>query len=119
MKSSTTYRRFDPDTVLGEKLEIKLVYSSFDKAEIDQLEENCKIAIGSGVLSETVKVRDIMRDYTGLSDNALEEELKGYALFTTGKGSDLCFAASLRLKSYADRIRELEEEIRGAEDDGK
>lgn len=60
-----------------------------------------------------------MRDYTGLSDNALEEELKGYALFTTGKGSDLCFAASLRLKSYADRIRELEKQFERENDDGK
>ncbi len=116
MKSSTTYRRFDPDTVLGEKLEIKLVYSSFDKAEIDQLEENCKIAIGSGVLSETVKVRDIMRDYTDLSDNALEKKLRDYALFRKGELSDLCYAAALRIGKLSAEIKILMEK---EADDGK
>jgi len=40
MTATIQYRRLDPDTVRGEKLEVKIVYSSFDAKEIDELQEN-------------------------------------------------------------------------------
>lgn len=60
-----------------------------------------------------------MRDFTRLSEKDLCEELRSFALFNQGRASDLCFAASIRLKSYAERISELEERLKREEDDGK
>ena len=45
MTATIQYRRLDPDTVRGEKLEVKIVYSSFDAKEIDELQEALPTAI--------------------------------------------------------------------------
>ena len=56
-----------------------------------------------------------MRDYTRLPDEELCKMLKEYAKGHNDKGGDLCFSAAIRLRSYVDKIREMERE----EDDGK
>lgn len=52
MKCVTTYDRLMPDTICGEGIKLTQVYTSFDIREIDELEENLKKAIGSGVVFE-------------------------------------------------------------------
>ena len=52
MKCVTTYERLMPDTICGEGIKLTQVYTSFDIQEIDELEENLKKAIGSGVVFE-------------------------------------------------------------------
>lgn len=52
MKCVTTYERLMPDTISGEGIKLTQIYTSFDVREIDELEENLKKAIGSGVVLE-------------------------------------------------------------------
>ena len=46
MTCNVKYERLNPTTACGEALKITLFYSSFDGAEIDKLEEQCKKEIG-------------------------------------------------------------------------
>ena len=59
MKSLTTYTRHDPDTTSGHKLEVRILYTTFDKEEMDQLEENCRKVIGNGLNQNIKKVREV------------------------------------------------------------
>ena len=52
MKCFTQYRRELADTVNGEKIIVTTIYSSFDKEEIDNLEEQLKEKIQSGLIYE-------------------------------------------------------------------
>jgi hypothetical protein len=58
MKSYTTYERLMPDTICGEGIKLTQVYTSFDIREIDELEEDLKKAIGSGVVFEFKESED-------------------------------------------------------------
>lgn len=53
MTATIQYRRMDPDTVRGEMLEVKIVYSSFDAKEIDEMQENIQAAIAAGLSEES------------------------------------------------------------------
>lgn len=50
MNIFTTYKRLKPSTVNGDAISITTVYSSFNPAEIDELEQHCKATIGTGVI---------------------------------------------------------------------
>ena len=52
MKLQINYKRHDPDTLLGEKLEVTYVYSSFDSREIDAIEEQVRQQIGDGLIGD-------------------------------------------------------------------
>jgi len=52
MKLLIRYERENPDTIIGEKLTITHIYSSFNKDEIDEMEQKCKDAIGNGLMTE-------------------------------------------------------------------
>lgn len=52
MKLQVHYKRHDPDTILGEKLEVTYVYSSFDSREIDAVEDQMREKIGDGIIGE-------------------------------------------------------------------
>ena len=52
MKITTTYRRLRPDTLNGDSVAVTTVYSSFDKSEIDSMEETFKRTIGTVVIQE-------------------------------------------------------------------
>lgn len=52
MKTQITYERLNPDTTNGEAIKVTAIYSSFDKHEIDALEDVYVDKIGSGVVVE-------------------------------------------------------------------
>lgn len=52
MKCIAQYKREEPDTILGEKIIITQIYSSFNKEEIDKVEQYCKENIGDGLVTE-------------------------------------------------------------------
>lgn len=52
MKCFTSYERHNPNTVNGETIVVTQVYSSFDKKEIDVLENDLRLSIGDGVKME-------------------------------------------------------------------
>ena len=52
MKVQVKYKRHDPDTLLGEKLEVTYIYSSFDGREVDAMEEQVRKTIGDGLIGE-------------------------------------------------------------------
>ena len=52
MKLQAKYKRHLPDTILGEKIEVTYIYSSFDGREIDAVEEQLKQTIGDGIIGE-------------------------------------------------------------------
>lgn len=52
MKTQITWERPLPDTILGEKIVVHTVYSSFDRAEIDKLQEECERRIGYALVGE-------------------------------------------------------------------
>lgn len=52
MKVHTSFKRMEPDTISGESIVLTTVYSSFDSAEIDKLEEQFRKRIGSGIIGE-------------------------------------------------------------------
>lgn len=52
MKATTTYRRLKPDTLNGDSVAVTTVYSSFDRSEIDSMEETFKRTIGACVVQE-------------------------------------------------------------------
>ena len=49
MKCFTSYERYNPNTVRGETIVVTQVYSSFDKKEMDILENDLRLSIGDGV----------------------------------------------------------------------
>lgn len=52
MKQTITFERLMPDTVRGEAIVIKQVFSDFDKEKIDTLEKQFENTIGIGIVSE-------------------------------------------------------------------
>lgn len=52
MNCTISWKRLKPDTISGEKIEVKMVYSSMMPEEIDKMEEYCKQNIGSGIVIE-------------------------------------------------------------------
>ena len=52
MRIFTQYKRENPDTIHGEKITVIQTYSSFDKNEIDKLEQDFKKYIGDGLVAE-------------------------------------------------------------------
>ena len=59
MRMFTQYKRENPDTILGEKITIIQTYSSFNKDEIDELEQKCKENIGNGIVTETEGIKEV------------------------------------------------------------
>ena len=53
VKIETEWKRLDADTVNGEMLKITTTYKSFNKGEIDYVQEWCKKAYGSGIIIDT------------------------------------------------------------------
>ena len=49
MKCFTSYERHNPNTVNGETIVVTQIYSSFDKEEMDVLENDLRLSIGDGV----------------------------------------------------------------------
>ena len=49
MKCQITWRRLNPDTVNGYQLEVRSMYYSYDKREIDLLEKDMMRIIPSGI----------------------------------------------------------------------
>ena len=52
MKIFVQYKRNNPDTIIYENLTITYTYSSFNKDEIDELEQKCKDYISDGLMTE-------------------------------------------------------------------
>lgn len=52
MRTETTYKRLNPDTIHGDMIIIQTLYSSFDSEEIDALEDSLKNHIGAGIVNE-------------------------------------------------------------------
>lgn len=52
MKVSTTYQRLMPTTADGHIIKVITYYSSFDKTEIDNFQEDLR-SIGIGLIGET------------------------------------------------------------------
>lgn len=50
MKMFTTYKRNNPDTINGESITVTTVYSSYNEKEIDELENQLRNSIGSGLI---------------------------------------------------------------------
>lgn len=57
MRIITTYQRYTPDTNNGEQIAVTTVYSSHNKAEIDEVEKTLRQKIGSGVISEVKETK--------------------------------------------------------------
>ena len=53
MKIATIYERLMPTTADGHIVKVTTYYSSFDKTEIDNLQEELEKSIGAGIISET------------------------------------------------------------------
>ncbi len=58
MKVSTTFERLMPTTTDGHIIKISTCYSSFDKNEIDKLQEDLRNTIGTGIVSYEVEGDD-------------------------------------------------------------
>ena len=56
MKVTQTWKRNNPSTLIGDSITLTTVYSSFDKSEIDNLEQN--MWKGRMVQSEDIEDRD-------------------------------------------------------------
>ena len=54
MKVTTTFERLMPTTADGQIIKVTTYYSSWDKSEIDKLQEDLRNTIGSGVVTEFV-----------------------------------------------------------------
>lgn len=52
MKCFTSYRRFNADTINGEKLVVSITYTTFNSEEMEKLEESIRNTIKSGVVIE-------------------------------------------------------------------
>ena len=60
-----------------------------------------------------------MADYKKLSDGKLSKILMEYAKGRKGDIADLTYAASVRIAVLAAKVKELKEENKRGEDDGK
>lgn len=58
MKVATTFERLMPTTADGHIIKVTAYYSSWDKAEIDKLQEDLRNTIGAGIVSYEVKEDD-------------------------------------------------------------
>lgn len=54
MKVSTTFERLMPTTADGHVIKVTTYYLSWDKAEIDKLQEDLQNTIGAGIVTEFV-----------------------------------------------------------------
>lgn len=54
MKVATTFERLMPTTADGHIIKISTYYSSYDKAEIDKLQEDLRNTIGAGLVTEFI-----------------------------------------------------------------
>lgn len=54
MKKTVIYERLMPTTMDGHIIKVSTYFSSFDKSEIDKLQEQLKDIIGSGLVSEVL-----------------------------------------------------------------
>ena len=54
MKVATTFERLMPTTVDGHIIKVTTYFSSYDKNEIDKLQEDLRNTIGAGVVSEFI-----------------------------------------------------------------
>lgn len=52
MKRAITWNRLMPTTADGEIIKVSIYYSSFNKDEIDKLQEELRGSIGTGIISE-------------------------------------------------------------------
>lgn len=52
MRVYTTWRRLKSDTINGDGLMVTTIYTSYDKTEIDALEEKAKEQVGTGLIYE-------------------------------------------------------------------
>ena len=62
MKTQLTYKRLNPTTVSGDCLEVKIIYSSFDTAEIDKMEEYYKQNVGYALITDDKKINALRGD---------------------------------------------------------
>ena len=53
MKSLTTFKRLMPTTADGHIIKVTTYYSSFNKEEIDELQEGLTKSIGAGFVSQS------------------------------------------------------------------
>ena len=53
MKIHVTYKRLEPDTVQGDKIELNVRYSSFNTKEIDELEQTLREQYKDGIIINT------------------------------------------------------------------
>lgn len=58
MKVATTFERLMPTTADGHIIKVTTYYFSFDKSEIDKLQEDLQNTIGSGIVSYEVEEDD-------------------------------------------------------------
>lgn len=59
MTCTVSWKRLKPDTLSGEKIEVKMIYSSMMSGEIDKLEKEMAEKWGRGmIVLKEVKVRD-------------------------------------------------------------
>lgn len=54
MKVATTFERLMPTTADGHIIKLTTYYSSFDKNEIDKLQEDLRNTIGAGVVTDFI-----------------------------------------------------------------
>ena len=60
MKTIITWHRGDADTVSGEQLVVKTIYTSFDKTEIDAVQQYCEKVYGDGfVIEDSEKMQEV------------------------------------------------------------
>ena len=60
MKIIITWHRGNADTVSGEQIEVKALYTSFDKSEIDELQKFCEKVYGDGlVIEDSEKMQEV------------------------------------------------------------
>lgn len=52
MKCFTFYSKCNPDTISGYKIVVTQTYTTFDEAEINQLDKHLRQTIGSGTMTE-------------------------------------------------------------------
>ena len=61
MKKVIVYERLNPTTYDGEIIKVTTFFSSFDKTEIDKLEEKLENIIGTALVSEFILEDEDMR----------------------------------------------------------
>ena len=54
MKVATSFERLMPTTADGHIIKVTTYYSSWDKSEIDKLQEDLRNTIGAGVVTEFI-----------------------------------------------------------------